>query len=48
MSYPYKPEPTYKMPEDNITMSEAIQEVFCDNGVDEYDSQLDYINPFYN
>lgn len=42
MSYPYQPESDYKMPEDNISMSEAIQEVFCR---DEYDARLDYTDP---
>ena len=44
MSSPYIPDPDYKLPEDDITMSDAIQEVFCSDR-DVYDDRLDYTTP---
>lgn len=45
MSYPLVIEPEYKLPEDGITLSQAILEVY--EVRDEYDDRLDYSNPFY-
>lgn len=40
MSYPIVPESDYKMPEDDITLSQAVEEVFTENYFDEMFDEL--------